>query len=45
MKNEGIDYFFGEPIIFVKSLTADNIERAIKAIVAEDGGRWLEIYG
>jgi hypothetical protein len=45
MNNEGVDYFFGEPMIFVKSLTADNIERAIKAIVAEDGGRWLEIYG
>ncbi|MFZ0806299.1 MAG: hypothetical protein WAN03_08960 [Candidatus Sulfotelmatobacter sp.] len=42
---EQIDYFFGSPIVFVKSLTADNIEKAAKAIVAEDGGRWLTVYG
>jgi hypothetical protein len=45
MENEGIDYFFGSPMLFVKSLTAKNIERAIQAIVSEDGGRWLEVYG
>jgi len=45
MENEGIDYFFGEPIIFVKNLTRENIERALERIVAEDGGRWLSIYG
>lgn len=45
MENEGTDYFFGEPLLFVKSLTAENIEKAIKAIVAEDNGRWLKIYG
>jgi hypothetical protein len=45
MENEGIDYFFGNPMIFVKSLNAENIERAVNAIVTEDDGRWLEIYG
>lgn len=45
MENEKADYFFGEPILFVRCLTAENIEKAIKAIVAEDNGRWLEIYG
>ena len=45
MENEGKDYFFGEPMLFVKSLTVENIERAIKAIVDEEDGRWLAIYG
>ena len=45
MENEGVDYFFGSPTVFVKSLNAENIKRAVSAIVAEDGGRWLEIYG
>lgn len=45
MDNEGIDYFFGEPMIFVKNLTAENIERALKNIVQEDNGRWLSVYG
>jgi hypothetical protein len=45
MENEGADYFFGEPMLFVKCLTAENIEKAIKAILVEDDGRWLEIYG
>ena len=45
MDNEAKDFFFGAPIIFVKNLTAENIERAIQAIVAEDNGRWLQVYG
>ncbi len=45
MENEGQDYFFGTPMLFVKSLTVENIERAVTAIVTEDHGRWLEIYG
>ena len=45
MENEGIGYFFGEPILFVKNLTKENIERALESIVAEDGGRWLSTYG
>lgn len=45
MENEGSDYFFGEPMLFVRCLTTENIEKAIKAIVVEDNGRWLNIYG
>ena len=45
MENEGIDYFFGSPILFVKSLNAKSVERAIEAIVTEDGGKWLQVYG
>jgi hypothetical protein len=45
MENEGRDYFFGVPMLFVKNLTVDNVERAINAIVLEDNGRWLQIYG
>lgn len=45
MENEGIDYFFGEPMLFVKCLTAENIEKTIKAIVEEGNGRWLKVYG
>ena len=45
MENEGTDYFFGEPVVFVKNLTKVNIERALESIVAEDGGKWLSVYG
>lgn len=45
MDNEGIDYFFGEPMVFVKCLTPENIERAIRAIITENDGRWLKVYG
>ena len=44
MENEGVDYFFGTPPIFVKQLTAENIERALKAFVAEAGGDLLAVY-
>src|ERR1700676_386030 len=45
MDNEGIDYFFGDPMLFVKRLTPENIEKAVRAIVAHENGRWLRIYG
>jgi hypothetical protein len=45
MENEGVDYFFGEPVLFVKCLTRANIEEAVRAIVEEDDGRWLQVYG
>jgi hypothetical protein len=45
MDNEGLDYFFGSPMIFVKRLTNENVERAIRAIVSEDDGKWLSVYG
>jgi len=43
MQNEGLDYFFGCPILFVKHLTPDNVERAIRALI--DDERFLSIYG
>ena len=46
MENEKIDYFFGIPPVFVANLTADNIERALHALVSDyDDGRWIDIYG
>jgi hypothetical protein len=45
MDNEGIDYFFGEPMLFVKKLSDENIRRAISAIVDESEGHWLKTYG
>jgi hypothetical protein len=45
MENEKIDYYFGVPPVFVARLTAENIERALKALISEYDGRWLHIYG
>lgn len=45
MDNEGKDYFFGEPMLFVKNLTVENIERVVNAVVSEDDGQWLKVYG
>jgi hypothetical protein len=45
MDNEGVDYFFGAPVLFVRRLTREIVERAIRAIVAQDGGKWLSVYG
>ncbi len=45
MENEGISYFFGEPTVFVKNLTSENIQAAMEEIVAEEGGKWLTVYG
>ena len=45
MENEGVDYYFGDPVVFVKNLTRHNIERALRAIVSEENGRWLPVYG
>lgn len=36
MENEGIDYFFGCPPLFVKRLTQENVERAIKALIEDE---------
>jgi len=44
MNNEGIDYYFGTPPLFVREITSDAIERAIQALV-EDNSRWLYVYG
>jgi hypothetical protein len=45
MENEGVDYFFGSPEVFVKKLTRENIRAALEAIVTEDDGEWLYVYG
>jgi hypothetical protein len=44
MENEGTDYFFGVPPVFVKQLTAENIERALNALVAEADSKLFAIY-
>ncbi|MBL8150740.1 MAG: hypothetical protein JNN15_12520 [Blastocatellia bacterium] len=45
MQNESIDYYFGVPVLFVNELTRGNIERAINAIVEENNGKWINVYG
>jgi hypothetical protein len=45
MENERVDYYFGTPPVFVRLLNRDCIEKAIGALLAEDGGRWLGVYG
>jgi hypothetical protein len=45
MQSEGVDYFFGTPPLMVRRLTRECIEGAISALLSEDGGRWLEVYG
>jgi hypothetical protein len=45
MQNEGVPYYFGEPPVFVKTLTPQMIEQALKAMVQEDDGKWLAVYG
>ena len=45
MDNEGVDYFVGVPPVLVKRLSADVVERALRAIVAEENGRRLDVYG
>jgi hypothetical protein len=43
MDNEGVDYYFGSPPLFVRTLTRANIELAIAALLKHS--QWLEIYG
>jgi uncharacterized membrane protein YpjA len=45
MENEGIDYFFGTPPVFVARLDKAHVERAIEALISTDDGRWLHTYG
>ena len=45
MENTKEDYYFGVPPVFVATLTQENIERAIHALVSEGEGQWLETYG
>ena len=43
MQNEGLDFFAGEPPLFVRKLTRENVERAFVALLKEP--RWLDVYG
>lgn len=45
MNNEGNEYFFGNPPVFVTVLDRMHGETALKAVLSEDDGRWLETYG
>jgi hypothetical protein len=45
MANEGVDYYFGNPPLFVRLLNKECVEKAIEAILTENDGRWLEVYG
>jgi hypothetical protein len=45
MSNDGNEYFFGTPPVFVRSLDRTHVEEALGALLSEYGGRWLEIYG
>jgi uncharacterized membrane protein YpjA len=45
MANEGIDYYFGNPPVFVRLLNKECVEKAMAAILTEDNGRWLDVYG
>jgi hypothetical protein len=44
MENEGLDYYFGVPPVFVKRLTVENVERALRAIL-ESGDEALNRHG
>jgi hypothetical protein len=43
MDNDGIDYFFGTPPLFVRLITRANVEKAFIALLQEP--KWLEVYG
>jgi hypothetical protein len=42
MDNESVDHFFGVPPVFVRRLTRDNVERAIRALLCEPN--FLNLY-
>lgn len=43
MDSEDTDYFFGTPILFVRRLTRDNVEAAMRALLEKP--KWLDVYG
>lgn len=45
MANEGLDYYFGVPTVFVRVLNKECIEKAIQAILSENKAHWLDVYG
>jgi hypothetical protein len=44
MANEQIEYFLGIPFLFVSRLDRAHIEEAVRALLSEDNGRWLDVY-
>jgi hypothetical protein len=45
MTNDGNEYFFGTPPVFVRVLDRMHVETALRAPLSEYDGRWLETYG
>ena len=45
MNNSREEYFFGVPPVFVRVLDHEHVEEAIGALLSEDDGRWLHVYG
>jgi hypothetical protein len=45
MDNEGLNYFFGVPPLFVRVLRKSYVEEALIAICADGADRWLDKYG
>jgi hypothetical protein len=45
MENNREEHFFGVPPVFVRLLDRQHVEEAISALLSEDDGRWLYIYG
>jgi hypothetical protein len=45
MANESKDHYFGIPTVFVRLLNRECVDKAIHAILTEDNGRWLDVYG
>ena len=45
MNNSREEYFFGVPPVFVRVLDRKHVEEAISALMSENDGRWLNIYG
>jgi hypothetical protein len=45
MDNEGKDYWFGTPPLLVRRLSVATIENAVRALLSEGDGSWLEAYG
>ena len=43
MDNEGTDYYFGVPPLFVRRLTRENVEKALAALLQDPQS--LAIYG
>jgi hypothetical protein len=45
MNNDGNEYFFGTPPVFVRVLDQKHVEEALRALLSEYDGRWLHTYG